>query len=375
MKPFFKVVGVILGTLRAEYRQIMNRYFGKIQYFHGDARAVCSQILSLLWEGDFYRTSIGHFDFFWMRDFGTVCESLVKLGNRDRVHHTLRWALHRYRRSGHITTCIDKAGNCFNAPGHSIDALPWLLHCLVVSEFPLNKADIKFLNHELMKYRKKYLDDYGHVRSMKFAEMRDAVMYDRSAYAVTLVARLAVCAPQLGLTWAFDVGQYQDLLTRQYWNGHYFSADFGNSAFSAECALFPFFLKVIDDEQMVNQTFNYIEKQRLNEPYPLIYTNTPEKFHYHAWMTAPWMPNYEGATIWSWHGEYYLHLLKRYKHPHYAREYNKFSKMIELHGTFPEMLNLDGSWYNAPIYRGDPGMVWVALFLELPIPKAAKNLR
>jgi hypothetical protein len=29
------------------------------------------------------------------------------------------------------------------------------------------------------------------------------------------------------------------------------------------------------------------------------------------------------------------------------------------------MLNKDGSWYYAPLYRGDPGMVWVALFLEL----------
>lgn len=369
MKPFFKVVGVIFGTLRAEYRQIANRYFGTIDRFPGDARAICLQILGLLWEGDFYRTSIGHFDFFWMRDFGTVCESLVKLGNRDRVHHTLRWALRNYRRSGHITTCIDSVGNCFNAPGHSVDALPWLLHCLVVSDFPLNKADVRFLNKELVKYRKKYLDDYGHVRSMKFAEMRDAVLYDRSAYAVTLVARLAVCAPKLGLTWAFDPYQYQELLTRHYWNGHYFKADFGNDAFSAECALFPFFLDIVDDKQMVQQTLSYIEKQRLNEPYPLIYTNTPEKFRYHPWMTAPWMPNYEGATVWSWHGEYYLHLLQRYNHPHYEREYKKFCDMIELHGTFPEMLNIDGSWYNAPIYRGDPGMVWVALFLELPIPK------
>jgi hypothetical protein len=33
------------------------------------------------------------------------------------------------------------------------------------------------------------------------------------------------------------------------------------------------------------------------------------------------------------------------------------------------MLNLDGSWYYAPIYRGDPGMVWAALFLELPKPR------
>ncbi len=370
MKLFFKTVGVIFGTLRAEYRQLANRYFGKIVRIPGDARAICSQTLSLLWEGDFYRTSLGHFDFFWMRDFGTVCQSLVRLGNKERVHHTLRWALKHYRKSGHVTLCIDKAGNCFNAPGKSIDALPWLLHCIVVSKYPLNKSDVKFLNKELQKHRKKYLDDNGHVRSMKFAEMRDAVMYDRSAYAVTLVARMSVCAKKLDLVWQYDVSQYEELLVHHYWNGHYFNADYGNTAFSAECALFPFFMKIVNDETMIRQTLSYIEKQRLNEPYPLIYTNTPEKFHYHPWMTSPWMPNYEGATIWSWHGEYYLHLLQRVGHEDYAREYKKFCEMIELHGMFPEMLNLDGSWYNAPVYRGDPGMVWVALFLELPIPKA-----
>jgi len=274
-----------------------------------------------------------------------------------------------YRRSGHVTLCIDKSGHCFNAPGKSIDALPWLLHCLVVSGYELNKSDVRFLNRELRKFRKRYLDHNGNIRQMKYAEMRDAVMYDRSAYSVALVARLAACAETLGLTWSTPVDHYRQLLVTKYWNGHYFNADFTNTAFSAECALFPFFLDIVTDERMVEQTFKYIDSQRLNEPYPLIYTNTPEKFRYHWWMTAPWMPDYEGRTIWSWHGEYYLHLLKRYHHPNYKREYDKFCKMIELHGMFPEMLNLDGSWYYAPIYRGDPGMVWAALFLELPEPK------
>jgi len=102
--------------LRAEYRQIANRYFGKIERFEGDARQVCEQIVERLWEGDFYRTSLGHYDFFWMRDFGTVAESLVRLGHKDKVQHTLRWALHNYRRAGTTTLCIDKAGNTFNAP-------------------------------------------------------------------------------------------------------------------------------------------------------------------------------------------------------------------------------------------------------------------
>src|SRR5882757_1526394 len=103
MKPLIRSVGTVLGLLRAEYRQIHNRYAGKIERFEGNAKEICAQILEKLWEGDFYRTSLGHFDFFWMRDFGTVAESLVKLGHKDKVTHTLHWALFHYRRAGTIT--------------------------------------------------------------------------------------------------------------------------------------------------------------------------------------------------------------------------------------------------------------------------------
>lgn len=373
MKPFFRTIGVIFGTLRAEYRQLANRYFGKIEHFDGNAREVCQQTLDRLWEGDFYRTSLGHFNFFWMRDFGTVCQSLVRMGYTDRVHHTLTFALRNYRRAGVITTCIDRAGNCFNAPGHAVDSLPWLLHCLTVSDYHLHKVDVRFLNRMLSKYCRTYLNIYGNLKSMKFAEMRDACIYDRSAYATTLVGRMATCAQKLGLDFPFQPDIYEDILISDYWNGQYFRADIRTDAFSAECALFPFFLGVVNDRDKFYQTAEFIEKQKLNQPYPIIYTPTPEKFRYHWWMTAPWMPEYQGRTTWSWHGEYYLHLLRRYDHPDYAREYHKFSDMITLHGSFPEMLNTDGSWYNAPVYRGDPGMVWVALFLELPSPDTSKS--
>ncbi len=371
MKPFFRLVGIVFGTLRAEFRQLANRYFGHVQHFDGDAKEVCQQVVDRLWEGDFYRTSLGHFNFFWMRDFGTVCASLVALGQTERVHHTLQFALRHYRKAGAVTLCIDKSGNCFDAPGKSIDALPWLLHCLVVSGYDLNKSDIKFLNKALRKYCKKYLDAYGNVRSMKFAEMRDAVVYDRSAYAISLVARLATCTNKLGLEYPFEAELYQDLLVTHYWNGNYFNADYRNDAFSAECALFPFFLGIVDDKVMFERTVAFIKKHKLSNPYPLIYTPTPERFTYHWWMTSPWMPQYQGKSIWSWHGEYYLHLLRRYNLPEYTHEYEKFSAMITLHGNFPEMLNTDGSWYKAPVYKGDPGMIWAALFLELPTPEAS----
>lgn len=367
--------GLVIGRVRAEYRQIANRYWGHLDHFEGNATEVCQQVLDRLWEGDFYRTSLGHFDFFWMRDFGTVSASLVHLGYTNHVHHTLKWALSRYRRAGRVSTCIDKKGNCFQAPSAAIDSLPWLLHSLVVSHYPLNHSEHEFLARELRRHAERYLDQStGMVRTQKYSEMRDAVMYDRSAYAVALVGHMMDCADKLGLNVKYPMRLYQDELRANYWNGHHFNADRKSDAFSAECALMPFFLGVIRDEEMAHQTLDFINAARLNEPYPLRYTNRADEFDYHWWMTAPWMPEYQGNTLWSWHGEFYLHLLKRYKRPEYSAQLERFAEMIELHGNFPEMLNLDGSWYNAPVYRGDPGMVWVALFLELTAKKQSVTL-
>lgn len=367
MSSFKKTTGAIFGTLRAEYRQLANRYFGHIEKFDGNAEQICIQIVERLWEGDFYRTSLGHFDFFWMRDFGTVCESLVKIGKKREALHTIRWALLHYRQAGTITTCVDKAGNCFNAPMHAVDTLPWLLHCIVVSNYDLNGAERTFLEKELVKYRKKYLDTTGHVRPIKFAEQRDAVIYDRSAYAVSLVGRMAWCVERLDLeNFPHKLQKYQEELITRYWNGQYFNADRTTDAFSAECALFPFFLGVIEDEALAGTTFDYITDNQYDQPFPMIYTKQPEAFTYHWWMTTPWMPQYEGQTLWSWHGMFYLHSLRRYNRPEFAVQRERFAKgMIEQHGTFPEMLNPDGSWYYAPVYRSDPGMVWAALYVDL----------
>lgn len=369
MQLFFKLIGRIFGTIRAEYRQIANRYWGKIERFDGNAHDICRQIVAKLWYKDFYRTSLGHFDFFWMRDFGTACAALFHAGNRDRIHHTLRWALRHYRKSGTVTTCIDSMGNTFNAPGlKAIDTLPWLLHCLWVSHYDLNASEREFLNKQLKKFAKFFLvKESGLIKpGLTYAEMRDAVIYDRSAYSLALVARMARCAEKMGLDgFVYSPRIYRDELIAHYWNGHYFKADYSTDAFSAECALFPFYLGIVEDKVMVTKTFDYIDDQKLNKPYPLIYTNSTNVFKHHFWMQAPFMPEYEDHTIWSWHGVFYLHLLKHYGDKRYAKQHASFSRMIERHGTWPEMLSITGDWYLAPIYKGDPGMIWCALYLDL----------
>ncbi len=368
MEPLIRSINAILGTIRAEHRQIYNRYFAKVERFDGDARAISQQVMDRLWEEDFYRTSLGHFNFFWMRDFGTVCESLVRLGYHEKVHHTLSWVLYHYQRAGEVTLCIDKAGHTFNAPAkRSVDALPWLLHSLVVSHYQLNKMERKFLDRQLQGYCKGLLESgTGNLRNVRYAELRDAVNYDRSSYSIAMIARMAECVEKLELNgFPYPASHYRDLLTANYWNGEFFKADLATNVWSSECGLMPFFLGVIDDEDKANKTLDYINKVKLNDPYPLVYCQHPERFHYRVGMGNRLMANYTGTTIWTWHGTFYLHILKKYKRPEYDKQYAKFASLIERHGTYPEMVNPDGSWYKTPIYNGDPGMVWAALFLEL----------
>lgn len=369
MKPLIRAFGAIFGILRAEYRQIVNRYFADIERFPGTAREICQQIVDRLWYGDFYRTSLGHYNFFWMRDFGTVAESLVHLNETTHVHHTLRWALRHYRRGGRVKLCIDKNGNVFNAPGlPSIDALSWLLHSLVVSHYSLNSEEVQFLNEELARYANRFLTKDGDIKKgIRYAEMRDAVYYDRSAYAVALIGRLAQCTDILRLDFPFAPSIYKDLLIKHYWTGHFFKADRTSSNFSSDSSLIPFFLRVVDDDEMVNKTLDYINEKELNLPYPMKYGEKPsKKLRYRFGMGPVSMPNYTETSLWTWHATYYLHLLHRYGRDEYVQQYQKFSELIERHGTYPELTNPDGSWYYAPFYRADPGMVWAALFLELP---------
>lgn len=368
MKPLIRTIGKVFGLIHIEYRQLYNRYFGTIERFEGSAQEICHQIIDRLWEGNFYRTSLGHFNFFWMRDFGTVAESLVHLGHKENVHRTLNWALRKYRRSGTITLCIDRAGNTFNAPAkRSIDALPWLLHSLVVSDYRLKQAERKFLNKQLVKYIVSFLDPLtGELRHGRYAEMRDAVHYDRSAYSIALIARMARCVELLDLTgFPFHPQIYQAELVHNYWNGRYFKADRSSDAYSSDSALMPFFLDVINDSHMVKRTCDYIAHAKLNSVSPLQYGERDREFKHRLGMGPILMPNYTGTTIWTWHATFYLHILKRFKRPEYKAQYAKFAQLIERHGTYPELVNPDGSWYYAPIYRADPGMVWAALFEEL----------
>lgn len=342
------------------------RYFRNYARIDGDAEAICRETVERCWNGTFYTTSLGNFNYFWIRDFAAVAKSLRQLGHIDKVQATVRWALAQYMKHNAVTSCITPSGRLFNAPARGIDTLPSLIHCAWSAKYKPNDEERAFLNNQLDQYIEDFLDPVtGALLSRPgFAELRDGVIYDRSAYAVAVVERMAWSAIHLGLSFPFGPNVYRDELLNHYWNGRYFNADYNNMAFSAECALIPFIMRSVEDSEKLNLTLDYIRDHKLAEPYAIHYTDTPERFHYRLWARTV-MRNYAGDTIWTWHGAYYLRLLWGQNRPEAAEHEAAFAFMLERYHTFPEVLNPDGTIYNSLVYKSSEGMIWAAIYLTI----------
>jgi hypothetical protein len=268
-------------------------------------------------------------------------------------------------KAGKLTTCISVKGKVFDVPLVSIDALPWMVYLLNLAETRLTGEQRDFLAKQLEIYSTYFIDPTtGQVREgLDYCEVRDAARYSQSAYAVAMLHVLKRDGKVLGL--AVDAHlplDYQALLLKDYWNGSYFNADRGNSAFSAECNLLPLWLGVGGAEH-ARGVIDEIERRGLADPYPMRYTDEQKSFSYRWWAKII-MPNYAGTTIWTWHGALYLHALKNAGSSLYEKRKDSFEALLSRYQTFPELLNSDGTWYKSLFYQAERGMSWAAIYLD-----------
>ena len=97
----------------------------------GEAATIIRACIEACWNGRTLTASPGHFDVFWTRDLSFSAPSLVRLGQGDRVHASLSYALDIWkRRRSHITTTIhyfDRPGDVFE---YGVDSLPLFIAAL-----------------------------------------------------------------------------------------------------------------------------------------------------------------------------------------------------------------------------------------------------
>ncbi len=348
---------IFLGSLK-------NRIKGK--EYQGNADEICRQIVQECWNGRFFQTSTTNFPQFWTRDFGWCTASLLVLGYKNEVHHTLRYALNHFQKARQITTTITPGGKPFDFPFFAVDSLPWLVHSIKISKF---NYDIYtgFLNKQIDHYYETVMNkNTGLVKAdVYFSSMKDFALRKSSCYDNCMVAMLASDLAGLhGLHNPFVGINSKALIIKHFWNGSYFYDDLRQKPYvSGDANLFPFIVGIVNDEEMAGTVVKAIEGARLDTPFPLRYTTTTEAVHF-VWQEM-FLRGYERKAIWTHMGPLYIKFL-RHINPEKADLLKQlYTAQIEKHKNYMEVFGDDIKPFSTPFYYSDRGMLWAANYLTL----------
>ena len=333
--------------------------------YDGNAKDICAQIIEDCWNGRFFQTSTTNFPQFWTRDFGWCTASLLKLGHKERVERTLLYALDIFSDHG-ITTTITPKGKPFDFPTVAVDSLPWLMHSLeLVNNKALIEPFIPFLEKEIKEFYTRVIDKKnGLVKQKHFSSIKDYAIRKSACYDNCMVASLSHSLTQLKLINPFERFDYENLIKKHFWNGHYFYDDLKKLPYvAADANIFPFYLNIIKDTHMLKSAIEAVHRAALDVQLPVKYTTKKAPVQF-IWSER-FMHNYELDTTWTHMGPLYLNLLKKVN-PALAKQHiQSYTKMIESYKNYPEALTPKGKPFTALFYHCDQGMLWVANYLTL----------
>jgi hypothetical protein len=339
----------------------------------GDAAAIVRACIDACWNGRTFTASPGHFDMFWTRDLSFSVPSLLRIGEAERVHASLSYALDVWtRRRSHITTTI----HYFDWPGdvyeYGVDSLPLFLAALrSAGATDLVERHRGFLAAEVAHFAERVVDpETGLVRAdRKYSAHRDTVTNRSNTYGNAMVGLLAKTIGETGWFESpferhFD-GAYGRLLVEHLWHGDHFRDALDDPTVSGEANVWPFYTGVVTEPAYVRPALAYLQAHGFAYPYPLRYelVRRPEK---EVWMTRHLLPDYQGSTVWTSLGSMYLQLLRTANPELGIRETARYVELIERDGTFWEVLDHDGRNYVSPrkVFIGEESMLWSAIFLD-----------
>jgi hypothetical protein len=159
----------------------------------------------------------------------------------------------------------------------------------------------------------------------------------------------------------------QSILLNHFWDPRGFFRDSpGDDTPSGEGNIWPFWTGVISDRSVLRQALDTLEERGYAEPYPLKYEPV-RKPAIEPLFVRIFMPDYQGATVWTSLGSMYMQLLHS-QHPAHARlEMDRYIAWIERDGTFWEVIDDEtGERYSSTILtHSDESMLWSSIFLDL----------
>lgn len=332
--------------------------------YSGNAREICQQAVKDCWNGRYFQVSPGNFSQFWTRDFGWCTQSLIKLGYQKEVHQTLRYALHRFKQQGKVTTTLTPRGKPYDFPYPAVDSLPWLIHSLVAAKAPVHEHRL-FLQQQVKQFIIQFIDLHtGLVKpSLSVSSIKDLAIRKSSCYDNCLVALLAQHLKGLKIETPLQGYDYPSLLLRHFWNGSYFYDDLQQKAYAAgDANLFPFLFRLCTQE-MFRSSLKALQEQGLDTPFPLKYTAGRAEVKFIPQELL--LRNYERDSVWTHLGPLFIKAVQKVN-PDLAKHYQQqYAGWIEREGNYLEVFHPSGKPFHTPFYASDRGMLWAANFLTL----------
>jgi len=343
----------------------------------GSAAEIVRACIDDCWDGTHYRASPGYFRQFWTRDLSFSAPALARLsaGHRERVIASLAWAIRTWeRRNSHITTTIHFFDQPVDVFDYGVDCLPLMLAAMRrIGADELLEEHRPWLEGEVRHYMDEVVDPKtGLVRSdRKYSAHRDTIVNRCNAFGNSMVALLAMTLVDLG--WDLPAPMQplalapQRILLDHFWDPRGFFRDSpGDDTPSGEGNIWPFWTGVITDPAVLRQALGTLEDRGFAEPYPLKYepVRRPE---IEPLFVRTFMPDYQGATVWTSLGSMYLRLLHSIDPFQASLEMDRYLAWIERDGTFWEVIDDEtGERYSSTLLtHSDESMLWSAIFLDL----------
>lgn len=351
-------------------RYFLNSTRRKIQGTHrfdGTAKQICEQIVNKCWNGTYFQNSLGNYKEFWTRDFGLSTQSLLKLGHKQKVHSTLKYALEKFSRQGEIKTTITPNGKAFSFPKlYSPDSTALFFRSLRLSNAKdLINEHYDFLQNEVDKFFKLTLDPTTNLvfANKRFSSMRDYSIRSSSCYDNCTAELLAKEAKQLGFKHENFEEDFAKTIKEKFWTGTHFADDLNSTEITGDANIFPFWTGIFDNKKMLKTTIKTIRKNNLDKPLSLKYTSskTKEKTH---WANI-FVPNWEQNYSWTNMAPIYMQLAGTIDKKYAKEQLNAYKQLIERDGTLFELYNDNKKPFKNAFYFADEGMLWAANFETL----------
>jgi hypothetical protein len=288
----------------------------------------------------------------------------LKLGYKDEVKKTLKYALDTYKKYNKTATTISPNGVPYDVFSYAPDTFAFLLRSIRLANFNVSKYKTLLQSEYERFIEAAYDKKTGLIRAdRKFSSSKDYSIRKSSVYDNCMLYVIADEMRRLGLKTELNKNKIREKIKKEFWSGDYFYDDITKKNYVAgDAQVFPFFLGVFTDRKMLSKALQSCIAAGLDRPHPLSYTkNAKTKFIPYEFFVA----GYQRNTSWMNIGILFTGLMRQVNSKKAKAYKRSIGDMIKKLGTYPEVLEENGKMFKSPFYHCATCMLWASNYLVL----------